>query len=80
MANTNSSRQANVAPNMRVSDVEDRIVGMVAKVEPHGFCIEMEGDSLWVSYDIVFRVDGNSVILICVRDGIEKYRVEESAG
>jgi hypothetical protein len=40
----------------------------------------MEGDSLWVSYDIVFRVDGNSVILICVRDGIEKYRVEESAG
>jgi len=80
MANENSSRHANVAPRMRVSDVEDRIIGTVTDVMPHGFCIEMEPDSLWVSYDAVFRIDGNSVILVCMREGIEKYRVGEIPG
>jgi hypothetical protein len=77
MATGGGSSSANITPRMRVSDVEDRLVGTVLQTRPHAFCIEVQQASVWVSYDIVFRVEGNSVLLVCMREGIDKYRVGE---
>lgn len=66
-----------MVPRMRVSDIEDRIVGEVLAIQPRGFCIGMERESFWVSYDIVFRIDGQTVLLLCTREGIDKYRLAD---
>jgi hypothetical protein len=61
---------------MLVSDASDYRVGTVLKATPWCFLIETGRDSLWVSYDIVFRVDGDRVLLVCAAAGIDQYRVD----
>lgn len=68
--------ESQIVPRMRVCDVEDRNIGSVLAVSPDGFCIEMQPEPWWVSYDSVFRVDGASVVLVCMREGLYKYQLQ----
>lgn len=57
---------------MAVSDLNLLPLGTILSVEPERFLLAQPSAPTWVQNSAVFRV-GSSVILICNRDGIDRY-------
>ena len=66
-----------LAPGMLVFDTSDTLLGAVGAVREGSFRVDLPTDRMWVPDDTIFTAQSGRVVLVCMANGVSKYRLPE---
>jgi hypothetical protein len=66
-----------LVPGMLVFDASDTLLGAVGAVREGAFRVDLPNDRLWVPDETIFTAQSGKVVLVCMANGVGKYRLPE---